>query len=274
MRRGNWVGGRWGAAARGREFEVGGRTGGLERWARSGPEDAQEALRACAEAANAWGRLARSERVAALRRVAAALDTGAVSAALAPDLGLDPGELRGRVDEELFRFTEALELFVEGPEERGVGVFCAHWSDFVGGLGMRLARGLAAGRAFVLRSDRRLPRAAQLFAEAVERAELSCAPLALLHGDQPDLDLALTGDSRAATVRVREVDSVLSSLLPRVRARAETIWELWRVANASAALEPDIDPAEAAARCVERFVGRSTTLSGQCPGVLARVLCP
>ena len=274
MRRGNWVSGRWGGAARGREFEVGGRTGGLERWARSGPEDAQEALRACAEAANAWGRLARSERVAALRRVAAALDTDAVSAALAPDLGLEPGELRGRIDEELFRFREALELFVEGPEERGVGVFCAHWSDFVGGLGMRLAHGMAAGRAFVLRSDRRLPRAAQLFAEAVERADLPGAPLAMLHGDQPDLDLALTADPAVSSVRVREVDSVLSSLAPRAAARAETIWDFWRVANASLALEPGADPAEAAQDCVERFVGRSTTLSSQCPGSLARVLCP
>lgn len=274
VRQANWVGGGWARAERGLEFEVGERTGGAERWPRSGAEDARRALEAAASAGAEWQRLGRARRVAELRRVAEALETGAVSAALAPDLGLGADELRGRIDEELFRFREALELLLEGPEERGVGAFLAHWSDLVGGLGARVARSLAAGRTLVVRSDRRLPRAAQLLAQAFERAGLAGGPLCVLHGDQPDLDTTLAGSPAVASVRVREADSALSAWLPRAMARPETIWELWRVANASLALSESCDVGLAADDCVERFLGRSTTLSAQFPGSIARVLCP
>ncbi|MBM3988940.1 MAG: aldehyde dehydrogenase family protein, partial [Planctomycetes bacterium] len=209
-----------------------------------------------------------------LRRVAEALETGAVSAALAPDLGLEPDELRARIDEELFRFREALELFVEGPEEPGLGVFLAHWSDLVGGLGTRVARSLAAGHTLVVRSDRRLPRAALLLAQAFERAQVDGGPLCVLHGDQPDLDQALAAEPHVRSVRVREADSVLARWRARAASRPETIWELWRVSNASLVVADGADPRAAAEDCGERFVGRSTTLSGQFPGSIARVLCP
>jgi len=274
VRQENWVVDGWARAERGLEFEVGGRTGGGERWPRSGPEDARRALEVAARSGAAWRALGRARRVAELRRVAEALETGAVSAALAPDLGLTVDELRPRIDEELFRFREALELFVEGPEEAGLGVFLAHWSDLVGGLGARLARSLAAGRTLAVRSDRRLPRAAQLLAQAFERAAVASGPLCVLHGDQPDLDQALTADPRVSSVRVREADSVLSLWRTRAAARPETIWELWRVANASRVVPEGADPRAAAEDCVERFVGRSTTLSAQLPGSIARVLCP
>ncbi len=274
MRQANWLGGGWARAERGLEFEVGERTGGAERWPRSGAEDARRALQAAAIAGAEWQQLGRARRVAELRRVAEALETEPVCAALAPDLGLEADELRGRIDLELFRFREALELFVEGPEERGVGVFLAHWSDLVGGLGARVARSLVAGRTLVVRSDRRLPRAAQLLAQAFERAGLAGASVCVLHGDQPDLDVSLAGSPEVAVVRVREADSALSAWCPLAAARPVTIWELWRVANASLALSEGCDVGLAAEGCVERFLGRSTTLSGQFPGSIARVLCP
>jgi len=274
VRQTNWVGDGWARAERGLEFEVGGRTGGGERWPRSGPEDARRALEVAARSGAAWRSLGRARRVEELRRVAQALETGAVSAALAPDLGLESDELRGRIDEELFRFREALELLVEGPEDAGVGVFLAHWSDLVGGLGARVARSLAAGRTLLVRSDRRLPRAALLLAQAFERAQVAAGPLCVLHGDQPDLDQALATQPLVRFVRVRETDSVLTRWRARAASRHETIWEFWRVSNATLIVADGADPRAAAADCVERFIGRSTTLSGQFPGSIARVLCP
>ena len=273
VRHGNWIDGRWCEASRGAEFEVGERTGGGERWARSGPEDAERALRASAIAAARWNSLSRAERIRQLRRVHAELEGQLLAALLAPDLGLEPDELRARMDEELFRLVEAFELVAQGPEQRGVGVFCAHWSEFPAALLMRMTPQLAAGRALLLRSDRRLPRAAELVVRAFERVDVTPAPLTLLHGDLRELDHALFATPGLALVRLREIDSVLRELAPRLRSRVETSAELWRVANVSMRVDPDADPAALASLCVERFLGRAGTLSAQFPGTLARVLC-
>ncbi|MCY3004019.1 MAG: aldehyde dehydrogenase family protein [Planctomycetota bacterium] len=272
-RHANWIEGRWCEAARGGEFEVGERIGGTERWARSGAEDAERALRSCAISAARWSSLSRADRLRQLRRVHAELEALPLAELLAPDLALEPAELRERLDDELFRFVEGLELFAEGPEQQGVGVFCAHWSEFPGALALRMLAQLAAGRTLLLRSDRRLPRAAELVVRAFENADVAPAPLALLHGDLRELDHALFATPGLALVRLRELDSVLRELAPRLRSRVETTREFWRVSNVSIRIVSGANPALLAPLCVERFLGRAGTLSAQFPGTLARVLC-
>ncbi|MCC7011558.1 MAG: aldehyde dehydrogenase family protein [Planctomycetes bacterium] len=269
----NWIGERWCAADAGATYELGARIGGPECWPRSRAADVRAALRANATAADGWSALARARRWELLARIADALDFEALARELEPDLGLDAGEARARCEEDVFRFREALELLRDGEPASGVGVFRAHWSDFVGGLAMRVAPHLLAGQAVLVLSDPRLPRAAEALARACERAALPAGVITLLHDDGSECGDCALESAGLAFVRWKERDERLDELVSRHAVRVETSWQLWRATNATTVVESSADPALEALRVVESFCGRSSTLSGQHPGAIARVLC-
>lgn len=92
-------------------------------------------------------------------------------------------------------------------------VLVAHWTDGVGELGRRLLGALASGAAVLLFSDRRLPEAADVWADALLDAGLPPGRLSLLHGadlgafagraDAPDR-ARLTVDDEATAAALRE----------------------------------------------------------------------
>ncbi|WP_419185859.1 hypothetical protein [Rohdeia mirabilis] len=87
-------------------------------------------------------------------------------------------------------------------------LLAAHWTDGVGELGRRLLGALASGAAVLLLSDRRLPEAADVWADALLDAGLPPGRLSLLHGaelgdlasraDAPDRARLTVDDERAA----------------------------------------------------------------------------
>jgi hypothetical protein len=87
-------------------------------------------------------------------------------------------------------------------------LLAAHWTDGVGELGRRLLGALGSGAAVLLLSDRRLPEAADVWADALLDAGLPPGRLALLHGaevgelasraDAPDRARLTVDDERAA----------------------------------------------------------------------------
>lgn len=269
----HWIAGRRRPSESGATFEVGGEVGGFERWSRARAEDVQAALTSNAIAAARWGAMSRARRHAALMRVAQALDPDHIGAALEVDLDLDPGEGRERFDEDHFRFVEALEILREGENAEGVGVFGAHWSDWVGGIGARLATHLLAGQTVLVLSDPRLPRAAQFLALACEAAELDDGVINVLHADGREARETAFASVGLAFVRWKEDDQRLDELLHRNIVRVGTTSHFWRATNVSRCVFRDADPVLEAQAVVRSFLGRSSTISGQYPGSTARVLC-
>lgn len=269
----NWIAGAWQRAAGGGDFGLRGRVTALERWPRSKPEDVARALESCASAQPAWSALGRERRREFLTRAAASLEAGPIAAALEVDLSMDAGELGLRIDEDLFRFREALEILREGQGGDGVGVFHAHWSDWVGGIGMRVASDLLAGRTVLLHSDSRSPRCAEFLAHALHAAGLPAGVAALLHDDGRESRDALLASRGLTFVRWKDVDGELDVVERAAQARVETSWLLWRAHNRSHIVARHADAAREAACVIESFVGRSSTISAQHPGAVARVLC-
>ena len=270
---GNWIDGRWRASESGAFFEVGERVGTLERWARSSATDVDAAFRSATNGAPRWSRLKRAERVDLLRRVPSALDLDVLEPALARDLGLETGELRERLELELFRFGEAIEIVAEGADQTGVGLFQAHWSDLVGGVGARLATRLVAGQCAVLLSHPLLPRAGDAFARAFEDADLPLGVVTLLHGDTNEPLEASCAAPQLVFARLKERDERLETSVARCAARPHVQVAAWRVANATAIVRQSDDVRARAAEVIDRCLGRSSTLSAQFPGQIARVLC-
>ena len=252
---------------------------GRQRWPRSRAEDAERALAAAGRAADAWGRLPRGERVERLLAGQAALEALDLASELAPALGLAPSELRPRLDAELFRFGEGLEMLREGPPERGgapgsvpgpaaPGAFAAHWTDFAAGLGMRLAGRLVEGSTAVVWSDPALPAAAAVLVEALEAGGVPPGVLGLLHDDLGEsLGWAL-GEGALGWARLKGPPARLKSfdkLPPRT--------SIWPLRNGTALVLEGEDPAARARDVALKAVGRSDTLSGQMPGQVGRVIC-
>jgi acyl-CoA reductase-like NAD-dependent aldehyde dehydrogenase len=272
----NWVGGWWVPARSGQVFELSSRRESgavLGEWPRSSRADVRDALTACTEAAAAWRARSRKERRGVLSRVPDELERApGLAQAIADSLGLEPGELAARLEEDLFRFREALEILAEGEPAGGVGLFQAHWSDLAGGLGARLGSSLLAGRTALVISDPRLPAAAQAVARALEVAGLPEGVIALLHDDTGEsLEAALGAELdwvrlKGTEERLRRLESWLPPGSPVTLSR-------YPVRNRTHVVRRAADPAEEAERVVEQAFGRSCTLSGQFPGQIGRVLC-
>lgn len=276
----NWIGDTWCAAAEEGFYEVASRAEPgrrLGRWPRSGAEDVRRALDAARRAAEGW----RARRPAERRRVLAPVpglleaEGEALEAFLGDLLGLAPDEARraaGRTGPgELERRLRA------APERAGNGrpaVLRAHWSELAGGLAARVLERLAAGTPVLVLADARVPAAADALARALAGAGVPAGVAAVLHDDG---ETALGALLSAPPDLLGEVDAAgtdddLEALEERAARAGRAV--LGRpVRNASMAVEAADDPADRAARAVELALGRSSTLSGQLPGQVARVLC-
>jgi acyl-CoA reductase-like NAD-dependent aldehyde dehydrogenase len=270
----NWIAGEWRAAASGLTFEYG-RGAERERWPRSNADDVRAAIESCAYAAPRWSAMHREERRRLLARAAHKLEAAhEVAGALAAALGLDDDEFTPRHASEIYHLHENIELLREGEALEGVGVFQAHWSDFVGGLASRLAARLLAGQTALLVADPRLPLAAQAVCAAFEQADLPRGVVALLHDDGDATLQAALSTPGLAWARLRDHEQRLQRLRERSRARADASFAFWPLRNRSHSVPADADIGAQVALVAEQSLGRSATLGGQTPGQIARILCP
>ena len=272
----NLLGGRWEAAADGRTFRVHPRRapfGPPETWPRSGAEDALWAVGAAREAAAGWSELPRGARRERLVVLADRLEArGDLADLLARALGLEEDELAARHAEELFRLREGLELLAEGVDCPGAGVFQAHWSDFAGGLAARLAARLVAGATAVVVADPALPHAPLALARAAREAELPAGVVNVLFDDVGAALREALGFPGLAWARLRGPWRALKRLRQHT-GPFPAQWRVWPVTNATHRIAEDADPAAEAALVLEKAIARSSTLSGQLPGQVGRVVC-
>lgn len=219
----------------------------------------------------------RSTRCAFLMAAAGELERVQAELALllAPGLGQSAEVLVHRLEADLFRAREGLEIQREGGELRsGVGVFLAHWTDLVGPLLARLSIWLLGGSTAVLIADPRLPEATASLARALESAGLPRGTLALLHDDGQTLVRAALERGDLAWIRARGSAAEMATLDAAVqRGHASAERSLWPLASAVHGVPLRADPAEEAQRVLERALDPSDTLCGQLPDAIGRVLC-
>lgn len=272
----NLVGGHWAPALEGGTFELRALTEPFEvvaRWPRSGPEDGVRALEATSAAAEAWAGAGRVRRIERLRRLPDALEGRLPTGELAAGLGVEENELGACLQEELFRLRETLEILADGGvEESGGGVFQAHWSDGVGRLAARVLVPLAAGRTALLFASPRLPAAARAVAEAAEEIGCGDGVLSVLNDDTGEALRAALSEPGLAWARLCGTDEALAGLEERLGAWPEGA-SVWPLRGAVHGVLEDADPAREAALVVEKGLGRSSTLTGQMPGQVGRVVC-
>jgi len=274
---GNWIAGERRPAAAESWFER--RSGrppfaALGRWPRSEAADAVEALRTVAAGTAAWRALDRAERLDRLRRVPEALEArGDLCELLAAELGLGPNELRPRLERDLHGLREGLELAADAGtvEPPGAGLFAAHWSDLAGTLAARVLARLAGGAGVCVLADSALPSAADALGRALVEV-LGPGPWAVLHADRRGALAGALAWPELAWARLRGCREALERALAPY-AVVPPSWQLWPLVNASWVVPAGADPAAQAAAVVRKAVGRSSTLSGQCPGQVGRVYC-
>ena len=278
----NWIGGTWGPSRTGQVYQNRSRRAPyrpLARWPRSGSADVEAAQVAALEGARAWGELSAADRVRLLRPLPERLEQRgpALASDLATCLGLSDEEQQTRLQSELLQLRETLEMVADGVAPvSGVGVFRAHWSDGVGLLAARLVQHLVAGEVALVFSDPLLPDAGHHLARALEALDLPRGVVSVLHDDgQTSLRAALGAEPRAhrpAWARLRGHPDELEDLQRHFGARVPR-WRGWPLRTAWHRVGALADPAEEAAFVVERGLARSSTLSGQLPGHVGRVLC-
>ncbi len=271
----NLIGGCWEPALEGGMFETRARSAPFEvtrRWPRSGAADALRALRVAGEAGAGWVALGRAGRVRQLARLPERLEALGLENDLARGLGLEPGELPPWLAQDPVRLRESLEMHLEGADGAGAGVFQAHWSDVPGELVAQLAARLAAGHTAVIVSSPRLPLAALAVAQAVRAAELPAGVVSVLHDDTGEALRGALGDPGVSWARLRAMDGELARLAERLGGLAPG-WNVQPVRGAVHGIEEQDDPLREAALVAEKAVGRSSTLSGQMPGQVGRIVC-
>ena len=267
----NWLAGQWVGAERGRTFEA---AGGA--WPRSGEADLRAAFGCLESDGGAWAAMDRRERHALLVRARARLRAdGHLARELGRGLGLVGDEADSHLEEDLFQLDQALEILRDGGVGRPpvAGVFRAHWSDRVGRLAARSALRLVAGQRVLLIADPRLPNAAEAWVRALAEAGLPPGALALLHADTGDLFEQAIGAHAAAWIRMVGHTEELACAATRVPAGLRDSGSFWLLRSRTGLVFADDDPARAAEAIVADAFGRRTSLSGQLPGHVARVVC-
>lgn len=273
----NWVAGRPVPSAAGESFERRAHVPPFEptgRWPRSHAEDLIAAMEATEAAARAWRARPRSERVGLVRALSAELSAQPDGTpALARALGLESSELRPRLDEDLFRAAESIEIAADMRTEEppGCGLFVAHWSDLVGGLASRVAARLLGGAGVCVLADPHLPEAAERLARALA-ASVGPGPWSIVHTDLQAPLVAGLDWERLAWLRWRAPREMLESVLAG-RPVPPPTWQLWTAANSSHLVPEGADVASEAAAVVQKALGRCVTLSGQLPGQVGRIYC-
>ena len=273
----SWIDGHWQAPVGASEF-VGPPEGPAQAegpvWPRADVESLELALAAAERATRNWATTPASERRARLSTAVAALTErrSDLRNRFASSVGL-PVELARpwrvvpstQLDGLLSGWGAGLE------DDGGPPVFfVADWREGVGGLALRVFRALLDGRPVIVLGDPRLPRAAAALASALAAAELPPGTAAVLYDDgltvlrgaatRVGLWSALEGNDRV--LDALEAVTVEEPAIDWVTARRRTA--IVRAAD---------DPAQRARALFEKALGRSSTLTGQLPGQVGRVLC-
>jgi len=244
------------------------------RWARADVESLELALAAAERAARTWPAIPAAERRARLRRAVDALVgvRSELRASFAASVGL-PLELakpwrvvpRKRLEGLLSAWGAGLE------DDGGPPVFfVADWREGVGGLALRVFRALVDGHPVVVLGDPRLPRAAAALAVALEAAELPPGTAAVLHDD--GLTVLRGAASRVRLWSALEGNDRVLATLESV-ADEEPVIDWVAARRRTAIVRAADDPDDRARGLFEKALGRSSTLSGQLPGQVGRVLC-
>lgn len=278
----NWIAGAWCEASCGSRFELNSLLpphGVRGRWVRSARSELEQALAASAAAQAGWARRSPAERARVLLRVVEALERDdELAGELGAALGLEAAATGERLEADLHRAREGLEILSEsGESRRGTGLFVAHWSDLVGPLLLRLGPWLVGGSTCVVLTDRRLPEAGVGLARALDPAGLPPGVICVLHDDGRTVLRAALSRPGLAWVRCRGTRAELEELGCRRDSRAFgaglTEWSLWPLSSAVHVVTEGCDPAVEAERVMERSLAPSATLCGQLPDAVGRVLC-
>jgi len=276
----NWIGGRWCSPPEALRFEPppGAEGGHPGRWPRSGPAEVGEALAAWREVGPSWLALDPLERRRRLGRLEPILreDRGLLEE-LGLALGLEPGEPCDALDRGWDGLASALDPWgagLEAPASPGVAVIAAHWTDLLAGLTGLCLRALADGWGVVLLASPELPRAAEAVVEALSGLDLPPGALALLHDDGQTALRAAAEAPEVLRIEAADGDRRARQALRAPGAAAVRSEVRWREARCrSHPVRKGSDPAAEAEAVVRQAFGRSSTLSGQLPGRIGRVLC-
>ena len=251
-------------------------------WPRADEGLIVEALEASRAGREAWSAFSAVERASCLRRVLEHLRASeAWSSHIGSYLGLQPGEIASERDE-LARLISGGASDTESTPSRlvrtadlgaEVGVIFARWTDFVSGLYRRIATQLASDRGVVVLSDNRWPVNADALSAAISAAGMPTGVVSIVHGLSAPLRDALI--AMAASQAPDE-----SEEHPRLRAQTVPLTldlgghELGnRSFLVHEACEREGGLAQAALEVVDQAFGRASSLSGQRPGRVARVIC-
>lgn len=269
------------------------RRGEIGRWPRSSRDDVRAALEAATRGLAAWTKLGPSARRSMLERLIAELPRAArEDPLLAARLGCAEAELRPHLDIDLVLPADSS----SSSSTTGLALVQAHWSElFAGASGMVLER-LLAGQVVILIADARLPMVGDAIARACQRAELPPGALSVLHDDGDDTLSRCLASGEVVCVAASGYAADLKRIAYRARVAAgsEPQAEFGTTFGAGVVERPDVhaeldlrtlssaifvvpdegDLNAVAAHVAQGAFGRSSTLSGQLPGQIGRVLCP
>ncbi len=301
---GNCIGGERRPAQGGAVFEIAappirpeGRPRSLGTWPRSGAADVQSAVAAARASASAWSALGAAGRREILARAALELagnpDPGGL---LGTRLALEEGEIAAH----FAPLVEVLDQALRSPfesfasrriAEQGLLLLAPAWGELLASPAAALFSALLLGRTVLFVSDARAPMLADALAAALVRAGLPGGVLSVLHGDGEDVLRAAAASGATTYVlasgfpaRARRLER-LASTWPGpgagvgpgfgegVQSAAAPAFELHVLRSRSALVRSADDPIERATAVVEGAFGRSSSLSGQLPGQVARAIC-
>ncbi len=210
---------------------------------------------------------------------------------LAARLALEPAEL-----EPQFRsLPEVLERALRDPfagfasrriAEGGLLLFAPAWCELLSSAAASLFSALLLGRTVLFVSDAHAPMLADALSAALARAGLQAGVLSIVHDDRDDaLRAAIASGAPTYTrasgypTRVRRLErlatgSVRADFGAGVERSLTPAIDLCILRNRTAAFRTGEDPLARAAAIADEAFGRSTSLSGQLPGQVARVVCP
>lgn len=273
----SWIDGAWHAPGPSHEFvgppEDPSRSSG-PRWARADVEALELALGSAEGAARRWAAVPSPERRRRLRAAVQSLVElrPTLRASFAASVGLSEALARPWRIVPRARLEGLLSGWGAGLEDDGGApmLFVADWREGVGGLALRVFRALIDGRPVIVLGDPRLPRAAAALATALQAAELPAGTAAVLHDD--GLTVLRGAASRIGLWSALEGnDRVLDALQA---ADGEDVTIDWVAARRKTGIvRATDDPGERAAALLEKALGRSSTLTGQLPGQVGRILC-
>ncbi len=245
-------------------------------WPRSDEPDVALALELARAGAEQWGTWSPDERRRGLELALDELERRARGDdGLGRFLGLERGEREPWLRAGLARLHQTLARGTQEPRPPGIAIVAPRWTTFLTGIGNLLVPQLLAGRPVVCFADRRFPLAADLWVRVLDECGLPPGLVGLLHGAGPSAHeaAALAPDTVALVAEGTSDELALWRRLARERGDGLEL-DLELATNSEYVVSAGRDPADEARTVVRRAFGRATTLSGQLPGHVGRVLCP